>query len=71
MWCSTIDPPLSLPSDVSAEGLVPLTSRCRSGDRELIGGTSDGWDLDQTVRFSVESAPDTSWQVVIFDPKPR
>lgn len=65
----TMQPPL--PSRVPAEGLVPLVSRCRLGDREVMGGSSEGWVLDQTVRFSVESASDTSWQLVVFDPKPR
>ncbi len=67
-----MEPPLFLPSDVSADGLVPLTSRCRNGDRQLLGGFFGGMGSGpRPSEVSVESAPDTAWQVVIFDPAPR
>ena len=47
--------------------IEPVASACRDGDSAATGSEFAGPDLDQAVRFTVESAPDTSWQVVVFD----
>jgi hypothetical protein len=50
-------------------GFSPLMSRCVNGD--TAGGQVPWWVLNTSARFIVTANPDTSWQLVIFDPAPE
>ena len=56
--------------DTDPGPLTPLLSRCLDSEG-VAGGYVPAAKVDGPVRFSVTSTPETSWQLVIFDPAPE